>query len=169
MIENILPEIRQIRTEDIPHLIECVRRCYGDSYPSAMMYDPVLLQEALDNKLMYSVVAIGPNGRVIGHCALTFEGPHDHSPEVGKMIVDPDFRGHHIADAMAKERIAIAKELGLSGFWGACVTNHPYSQEEMISLGAVETGTLLGVSEPNTVMEGLQNFSDSRRSVIIAY
>ena len=168
MTNDITPEIRLLKVADIPHLIDCVKRCYGDSYPFHEMYDPVALQKIVDDKLMHSVVAQHPDGHLIGHCALTFDSTSNTSPEAGKMIVDPDFRGHRIAEAMAKKRIDIAKELDLVGFWTDCVTNHPYSQDEMITFGAQETGVLLGAS-PSREMAGLQNFSDTRMSFLSCY
>jgi RimJ/RimL family protein N-acetyltransferase len=168
MTFNITPEIRRLNVKDIPQLIECIRRCYGDSYPFHDMYDPVALQKLVEDKLMYSVVAQHPDGHLIGHCALTFDSTHNAAPEAGKMVVDPDYRGHHIAESMAKMRIDIAKELDLLGFWTDCVTNHPYSQHEMIAFGAHETGVLLGAS-PSREMAGLQNFTDTRMSFLSYY
>jgi len=168
MSNNITPEIRLLKVADIPQLIDCVKRCYGDSYPFHEMYDPVALQKMVDDKHMHSVVAQHPDGHLIGHCALTFDGTNNTTPEAGKMIVDPDFRGHHIAEAMAKKRIEIAQELDLVGFWTDCVTNHPYSQDEMIAFGAQETGVLLGAA-PSREMAGLQNFTDTRMSFLSYY
>jgi len=168
MSNDITPIIRLLKIADIPQLIECVKRCYGDSYPFHEMYDPAALQKMVDAKLMHSVVAQHPDGHLIGHCALTFDGANNTAPEAGKMIVDPDFRGHHIAEAMAKKRIEIAQELDLVGFWTDCVTNHPYSQDEMIAFGAQETGVLLGAA-PSREMVGLQNFTDTRMSFLSCY
>lgn len=162
-------EIRKLVTNDIPQLIECIQRCYGDSYPIKVMYDKEKLTEIINAKQMVSVIAKNDLGQIIGHCALTFEGAHNTSPEAGRMFVDPAYRGHHISEEIAKKRVSLAKELKLIGFWAACVTNHPYSQDEMITLGGNETGALLSVAPPDVVMKGLQNFSDSRRSVITFY
>lgn len=168
MTKDITPEIRPLKIQDIPQLIECIKRCYGESYPFHEMYDPAALQKMVEDKLMYSVVAQHPDGHLIGHCALTFDSAHNTSPEAGKMVVDPDYRGHHIAESMAKMRIDIAKELDLVGFWTDCVTNHPYSQDEMIAFGAQETGILLGAA-PSREMAGLQNFTDTRMSFLSCY
>ena len=168
MANDITPEIRLLTVGDIPQLINCIKRCYGDSYPFHEMYDPAALQKLVDDKLMHSVVAQHPDGHLIGHCALTFDSPSNTAPEAGKMIVDPDFRGHHIAESMAQKRIEIAKELDLVGFWTDCVTNHPYSQDEMIAFGAQETGVLLGAA-PSREMTGLQNFTDTRMSFLSCY
>lgn len=169
MTDNAPLEIRVLQIDDIPHLIECVQRCYGDSYPIKSMYNKEKLSELIHSNQMHSIIAKNQAGQIIGHCALTFEGSRNSSPEAGRMFVDPAYRGHHISETLAKKRLEVAKELSLIGLWAACVTNHPYSQDEMITMGGAETGALLSVSPPDVVMQGLQNFSDSRRSVITFY
>ena len=169
MDTSFTPIISSIALDDIPGLIDCVRRCYGESYDNPMMYDVVQLQDAINNKQMYSVVAKLDDGKVIGHCALSFEGTKNTAPEAGKMIVDPDFRGHHIAELMAKKRIEIAQSLDLPGFWTECVTNHPYSQHEMIAFNAKETGLFISNTPASFSMQGLQNFSDTRMSLLTFY
>lgn len=113
MTNTSSPEITRLKLADLPQLINCVRSCYGESYPNKAMYDINQLEESIESKLMHSVVAKLDNGQIVGHCALTFDGSHNVSPEAGKMMVDPGFRGQHIADMMAKERIEIAQELSL--------------------------------------------------------
>jgi len=169
MDTNLSYKIAPLELYDIPHLIDCVRRCYGESYDSPMMYSVEQLQDAINQKQMYSIVARLDDGRVIGHCALSFDSTENTSPEAGKMIVDPDFRGHHIAELMAKKRIEIAQALDLPGFWTECVTNHPYSQHEMIAFNAKETGLFISNTPASFSMQGLQNFSDTRMSLLTFY
>ena len=169
MNNDISPKIAKLDLADLPQLIDCVRSCYGESYPNTAMYDIELLEEIVENKLMHSVIAKLDNGQIIGHCALTFDGAHNVSPEAGKMMVDPNFRGHHIAEIMAKKRIEIAQELSLPGFWTECVTNHPYSQHEMIAFNAKETGLFIGDVPPTISMKGLENHPDTRMSLLAFY
>lgn len=169
MDTNITPKIAPLELDDIPGLIDCVRRCYGESYDNPMMYDVSQLQDVISKKQMYSVVAKLDDGKVIGHCALSFDGAENTAPEAGKMIVDPDYRGHHIAELMAKKRIEIAQSLDLPGFWTECVTNHPYSQHEMITFNAKETGLFISNTPASFSMQGLQNFSDTRMSLLTFY
>ena len=169
MDTSFTPNIVPLELDDIPHLIDCVRRCYGESYDSPMMYSVEQLKDAVNKKQMYSVVARLDDGRVIGHCALSFDGIENTAPEAGKMMVDPDFRGHHIAELMAKKRIEIAQSLDLPGFWTECVTNHPYSQHEMIAYNAKETGLFISNTPASFSMQGLQNFSDTRMSLLTFY
>jgi RimJ/RimL family protein N-acetyltransferase len=169
MTNTTPPEITRLTLADLPQLINCVRSCYGESYPNKMMYDINQLEECIENKLMHSVVAKRDNGQIVGHCALTFDGAHNVSPEAGKMMVDPNFRGQHIAEKMAKERIEIAQELALPGFWTECVTNHPYSQYEMIAFNAKETGLFIGNTPGTISMKGLENHPDTRMSLLAFY
>lgn len=169
MNNDTSPVITRLDLADLPQLIDCVRRCYGESYPNKVMYDINRLEEIIENKLMHSVVAKLSDGQIIGHCALTFDGAHNVSPEAGKMMVDPNFRGQHIAEIMAKKRIEIAQELSLPGFWTECVTNHPYSQHEMIAFNAKETGLFIGDTPATISMKGLENHPDTRMSLLAFY
>ena len=169
MNNDISPRIDRINMDELPQLIDCVRRCYGESYPNTAMYDLAQIQELIENELMHSVIAKLENGQIIGHCALTFDGKHNVSPEAGKMMVDPNFRGHHIAEIMAKKRIEIAQDLSLPGFWTECVTNHPYSQHEMITFNAKETGLFIGDTPATISMKGLENHPDTRMSLLAFY
>lgn len=169
MPENITPIIAPLELEDIPRLIDCVRRCYGNSYTNPVMYDADKLKTAIETKQIHSVVAKLDSDQIIGHCALTFDDPKNTAPEAGKMMVDPNFRGHRIAELIAKKRIDIAQSLGLAGFWTECVTNHPYSQHEMIAFDAKETGLFIGDIPPTFSMQGLQNNTDTRMSLLAFY
>ena len=169
MDANLTPNIASLELKDIPHLIDCVRRCYGESYPNPIMYDAEKLKAAIETKQIHSVVAKLGSDQIIGHCALTFSDSKNTAPEAGKMMVDPNFRGHHIAELIAKKRIEIAQSLGLAGFWTECVTNHPYSQHEMIAFDAKETGLFIGDIPPTLSMQGLENNTDTRMSLLAFY
>jgi RimJ/RimL family protein N-acetyltransferase len=169
MSETIGPTISILDLKDIPHLIDCVKRCYGDTYPNPIMYDEMLLKQAVQSKKLHSIVAKLGDDQIIGHCALTFSDNRNTAPEAGKMMVDPNYRGHHIAESIAKKRSEIAQSLGLAGFWTECVTNHPYSQHEMISMGAKETGLFIGDIPPSFEMQGIENHADTRMSLLVLY
>jgi hypothetical protein len=162
-------QFNYLQIEDIPKLIECVRRCYGESYPFKQIYSPSALEELVLNQFMHSVVCKDANQNVLGHGALTFSGEENSSPELGKLFVDPDHRGHHIADLLATELFNLAGNLNLPGFWSECVTNHPYSQDVVIAAGGVEVGLLLGDIPATLKMQGENNFSDSRMSLLTYY
>ncbi len=161
--------IRAAEPSDAKAIIEALIRCYGDSYPNLQMYQVDEVKNLIQSQLMHSVIAMSPQGAVAGHCALSYEHPLDQVPEAGKLFVDPEYRGKHLSDMLAKERKKHAKSIGLQGFWAACVTNHPYSQLEMIALGGAETGLLMNGQPKSVHMDGLQNVDDARHSLIPCY
>lgn len=161
--------IRMAEPSDAKEIIDGLIRCYGSSYPNPQMYQVKEVQNLIQSKLMYSVIAIDQQGLIAGHCALSYEHPQDKIPEAGKLFVDPQFRGKHLSDLLAKERNRYAQSLGIQGFWAACVTNHPYSQLEIIAQGGAETGLLINGQPKSVHMDGLQNVVDTRHSLIPFY
>jgi predicted N-acetyltransferase YhbS len=161
--------IRPAEPSDAKAIIEALKRCYGNSYPNSQMYQVDEVKNLIQSQLMHSVIAISSQGTVAGHCALSYEHPLDQVPEAGKLFVDPEYRGKHLSDMLAKERKKHAQFIGLQGFWAACVTNHPYSQLETIALGGAETGLFINGQPKSVHMDGLQNIDDARHSLIPCY
>jgi len=161
--------LREMVAGDVDGLIRCVYRCYGYSYPDDVMYKPSVLRRMLRTGMMKSVVAIGNAGEVVGHCSLTFAHPSDLVPEAGRLVVDPRYRGHQLAARLGKARNNVAVTLGLPGLWSECVTNHVASQRNLLALGGVETGLLIGAGPSDVVMSGLANINDGRRALMPFY
>ena len=158
--------IRKMVASDAINLARCVYRCYGYSYPNSMLYQPKLVAHALHQGLMHSAVAVRSDGEVVGHCALSFSHNGSVIPEVGKLVVDPRYRGHHIADKLALYSKADAKELGLNGYWAACIATHPYSQYDMIASGGGEIGLFINGQPGAVQMEGIQSQAKGRHSLV---
>ena len=162
-------EVREMSPSDAAGLARCVYRCYGYTYLNPMLYRPRQIAAALRTGQMTSVVAVTPDGEVVGHMALTFDHSGDPVPEAGKLVVDPRYRGYHLSDRLAEHRKALAVEMELPGYWMECVTNHPYSQKEALATGGVETGLLLGMTPAGSEMTGVDNFSGGRHALIPCY
>ena len=157
------------RPGDALGLVRCVYRCYGYSYKDSLLYEPRHIAEALRDGRMRSVVAVTADGTVVGHCAVFVERKGDPVPESGRLVVDPRYRGHHLAERMAAARRELAGEQGAVGIWAEAVTNHPSSQREVIKLGGVEVGLLIGGSPAAVRMAGFANPNEGRRSLIVTY
>jgi hypothetical protein len=162
-------EVRAMKAADAIGLVRCVYRCYGYSYKDSLLYEPRHIVEALRDGHMRSVVAVTSDGDVVGHCAVFVERKGDPVPESGRLVVDPRYRGHHLAERMATERRALAAGHEIPGIWAEAVTNHPSSQREVIKLGGVEVGLLVGGSPAAVRMAGFANTNDGRRSLIVTY
>ena len=162
-------EVRAMRPDDAAGLSRCVYRCYGYSYVDPMLYRPRQVRRAMRSGLVDSVVAVTPDGEVVGHCALTYERHGDPVPEAGKLVVDPRYRGHHLSERMAAVRKQEAVDAELAGFWSECVTNHPFSQREVAGTGGSETGLLIGAAPAAVTMAGLDNRTEGRHALITMY
>lgn len=161
--------VREMVAADAVGLARCVYRCYGYSYLDPMMYRPARIRRALGSGAMRSVVAVTADGEVVGHIAVTFERPGDPVPEGGRLVVDPRFRGRHLAERLAAGRAAMVEGLGLPGMWMECVANHPFSQREVLATGGSETGFLVGAQPATVHMEGVPNASRGRHSLVAMY
>ncbi|MFZ4517094.1 MAG: GNAT family N-acetyltransferase [Microthrixaceae bacterium] len=161
--------IRRMVVDDAVGLARCVYRCYGYSYLDPLMYRPRQIRRALRAGTMRSVVAVTADGEVVGHVAVTFERPGDPVPEGGKLVVDPRFRGRHLAERLAHGRAEMVAEMGLAGTWSECVANHPFSQREVLSMGGSETGFLVGAQPATVRMEGVDNAVHGRHSLVAMY
>ena len=161
--------IRQMEGADVVGLIRCIYRCYGYTYPDPAFYEERHVRRMLRSGLLRSIVAQTAHGEIVGHCALVLDGPEDRVPEAGKMIVDPRFRGHHLAERMARLRNEVAIEMGLAGVYCDCVTNHVGSQRAALQRGSVEIGLMIGAVSATTTMAGLPNPDGGRRSLLAMY
>ncbi|MCD9624861.1 GNAT family N-acetyltransferase [Rhabdothermincola salaria] len=162
-------EIRPMAEADAGALVRCVFRCYGYSYKDGSLYEPRSVRRALARGEQVSVVAALPDGEVVGHAAYFFEEPTDRVPEAGRLVVDPRFRGHHLAERLAQLRMAVAGERSIPGLWAECVANHPASQRGVLAVGGAEVGLLIGASPAGVVMAGLANSNEGRRSLVATY
>ena len=158
--------VRLMNEQDAEQLVDLVRKCYGDGYPNKILYRPEEIAAAIRDGLMHSIVSVDPSDRLIGHCALTFSAAGAPVPEAGKMVVDPDCRGQHLSNRLAEHRKTVAIENDLVGYWSECVTNHPFSQHEIIDSGGVETGAFIAKDAPTWHMAGVNNVTDVRLSLM---
>lgn len=162
-------EVRAMEAAECSGLARLVYRCYGYDYPSEDIYFPDRMSPLVQTGLMHSIVVVSPHGDLVGHSSLTRPTSEARIAEAGKLVVDPRYRAHGLAERMTTLRMAEAERLGLAGLWSECVTHHPYSQRNQLKLGARETGVFLGIM-PNTVnMVGIESEQTQRSSLMAMY
>jgi hypothetical protein len=162
-------DIRVMVPEDAPGLIRCIYRCYGYSYPDVSLYDAAYIRRALAAGLMQSIVAVLPDGEIVGHVGYAYEEATDTAPESGRLVVDPRLRGHHLTERLSSVRNEIADLLDVRGMWAKAVTNHPVSQRLGIAVGSVEVGLLLGAQPTEVTQIGQPNPDAGWRSLMLMY
>ena len=149
--QNELPSIPQdveisyrlMRAEDAVAVSRCVYRSYGYTYATDFIYYPELVRERLEKGLVESVVAVAGQ-EIVGHLALVYIEPGDKVADSCMAVVDPRFRGHGIFKNLKSYLLEHARAKGMYGVYSEAVAVHPYTQKGNLSLGAHETGVLIG-------------------------
>lgn len=164
-------EYRQMRPEDAFELARCFYRTYGMSAPAAdeVVYHPERCAERVRVGLHLGTVAVTPQGRIIGHTALERESLDDPIAIGGYLVVDPEYRGHGIAERITEIRFREGPSLGLRGMLAMAVTVHTASQKTSLANGGHEVGVLLAAQEARIVMRGIGGKQRHERHSIVAF
>lgn len=161
-------EVRELTPDDAEALTALVRRCYGDSYDAAWVYDPTEIGRRITRGVLHSTVGLADGGELVAHVGLVRTRPDDDVAESGQAVVDPEFRGHHLFTLLKRRAADWATRTGLFGLYSEATAAHPYSQRANVALGAVETGVLLGYI-PASVEYTAIDARAHRQSVVLFY
>jgi serine/threonine-protein kinase RsbW len=161
-------DVRFLDPEDAEAFTRLVRRCYGDSYDAAWVYDPDEVAARLRQGTLWSTVGVADDGDVVAHVGLARRRADDDVAESGQAVVDPEYRGRHLFTLLKHRAAERARERGLFGLYSEATAAHPYSQRANVALGAVETGLLLGYI-PATVEYEAIDARPHRQSVVLYY
>jgi anti-sigma regulatory factor (Ser/Thr protein kinase) len=162
--------VRLMRPDETVSLARCAYRCYGYTYATDNFYFPERVREMVESGVMISVVAINPEGDIIGHLAVVKDTPEALIGESGQAIVDPRYRGNGFHKQMGFLLASINKEAGMIGTFGEAVTVHPYSQKSALTRGYSEMGILLGYVPTTMYFKKIQEEKAlKRRPVLLMY
>jgi len=167
--EDIPITIRLMRPDDTVDLARCVYRCYGYTYANENVYFPDKVREFLESGLLISHIALSPEGEIIGHIAVQKEYPEAVIGERGQAVVDPRYRGHGLLKKMVSASVAHGKDMGMYGMYSEGVTVHTFSQKAALSIGARETGVLLGFTPATMSFKKIKEERQQRQAAILLY
>jgi anti-sigma regulatory factor (Ser/Thr protein kinase)/GNAT superfamily N-acetyltransferase len=165
--KDISIKIRLMEPDDSIGLARCVYRCYGYTYANGDVYFPERVRELLESGLLISHIVLGADDEIIGHIAIRKEYPDAVIGERGQAVVDPRYRGHGLLKKMVSSSIAHARELGMYGTYSEGVTVHTFSQQAAISMGAHETGVLLGFTPATMSFKKIEERERQQRQAAI--
>jgi serine/threonine-protein kinase RsbW len=167
-MEDAGVDIRFLAPEGAEGFTRLVRRCYGDSYDAAWVYDPDAIAARLRAGTLRSTVGVTVDGELVAHVGLARKTPADDVAESGQAVVDPEYRGRHLFTMLKQTAAERAQHDGLFGLYSEATAAHPYSQRANVALGAVETGLLLGYI-PGSVEYTAIDAQAHRQSVVLFY
>jgi hypothetical protein len=143
-------QIRPLTAADAAELSACFRRCYGDSYVPAFFYDPAEIRARSAAGRLESLVAITPNGEIVGHMALLRPHANALTVELGSAIVDPRYRRHGLLARLGMGLVDLARSAGAVGYHHYQTTAHAIIQRAAGDAGGVETGVMLAYIPADT-------------------
>jgi anti-sigma regulatory factor (Ser/Thr protein kinase) len=161
--------IRLMRPDETVSLARCAYRCYGFTYSTDNLYFPERVREMVESGIMVSVVAVDPQGEVIGHFAVVKESPEALVGETGQAIVDPRYRSQGILKKMGIFLSNLNQSAGMLGTYSEVVTVHPYSQKSGLSRGYLEMGVLLGFTPASMYFKDIQRKGDAKRRPVVLF
>ena len=161
--------VRLMEPADAVGVARCVYRSYGYTYGTDDIYFPDREMELLRSGLLTSCVAITPEGEIIGHMAMNRDQPDAKVGETMQAVVDPRYRGRGLLARMKTILADHAREAGMHGVYSEAVAVHPYSQKGNISLGAYETGFLLGFTPATMFFKQIQEECEEQRQTVVLF
>lgn len=161
--------IRRLRPDDAEQLVDCFRRCYGETYVADAFYDPLRLAERVAAQQLRSVVAVDRADGIVGHMGLTIRERPSLTVDAGNTVVDPRCRGQNLAARLAAELVTLCREEGFVGFHHYPTTAHPVMQRLAVAGGGVETGVMLGYIPAGTDYRELAGSAALRLAVVVVY
>ncbi len=123
-----LYHIQRFRPEHAAGVANCFFDVYGNSYPTAFVYEPKRLIELNESGELISIVAVShETGEVVGHCSAQRCYPNG-SAESGLAVVKRAHEGHFLLAQMAKCLEKEAIQNGVRCMVSHEVTSHRASQ-----------------------------------------
>ena len=163
------PEIRTLGEDDVPALIACTRRCYGESYPEPGFYEASYIRSELRARRLLSVGAL-VDSRVVGHLGMRIPISGDSVAETIAGMVDPDYRGLGLMSAMGSQMSADYDKFGIVATRHIATGAHDRTQRNIVSSGGVATGVLLGHIPAGTHYRGIEHgFGDARIAAVVYF
>lgn len=164
-------QYRDMTPDDAFAVATCFYRTYGFTAPIAdeVIYHPDRFAALVRSGLHLGTVAALPDGTIVGHIAVTREHLDDRVGIGGFLVVNPEFRGHGIADQLSDRKKTRAQQAGMLGLLGMAVTVHTASQKTNLREGGREVGVLLAAQEDRIVMRGIAADARHERHSVVPF
>ena len=161
-------DVRRMRPEEAVQVAQLIYRTYGMTYFNKDVYYPERIAAHNAHGDVISVVAVGEDGRVAGHCALErrANGP---VAEVGQAAVDPTHRGRGLLDRMKSALEAEARSLGMVGWFADAVAVHTMTQQSNAHHGGHVCGIDLAVSPKSEAFRQISAEQTQRVSCVLYF
>lgn len=168
----LAPEQHYVVRRFVPSDARSVERAffltYGYNYPFNAVYEPERLCALNAQGRFVSIVAVGEDGEVAGHAALRRENGSP-TADFCSAVVLPAHRGRNLLQRLVEECEREAARIGLSGYYGEPVTDHPRTQQTLEHAGAIPCGITLGEYPKNFLAKHMDLSTTTQRQSVLLY
>jgi anti-sigma regulatory factor (Ser/Thr protein kinase) len=160
--------VRRMKPEEAVQVSQLMYRTYGTTYFNKDVYYPDRIAAQNQQETLISVVAVGEDGHVAGHCALerNQDGP---VAEIGQAAVDPAHRSRGLLDQMKNALETSARTLGLIGWFADAVSVHTFTQQSNAHHGGHVCGVDLAVSPKSEAFRNIADKQPQRVSCVLYF
>jgi anti-sigma regulatory factor (Ser/Thr protein kinase) len=160
--------VRRMNPEEAAQVSQLIYRTYGTTYFNEDVYYPERIASQNLHEKLLSVVVVGEDGRLAGHCALERDqkGP---VAELGQAAVDPAHRGRGLLDRMKDALEIEARALNLIGWYADAVSVHTFTQQSNAHHGGHVCGVDLAVSPKTETFRDIAGEQPQRVSCVLYF
>jgi anti-sigma regulatory factor (Ser/Thr protein kinase)/GNAT superfamily N-acetyltransferase len=161
--------VHLLRPSEALEVARSAYKAYGYTYSNEHIYYPDRLVELNESGQLISATAVTADGKLAGHCAISWSGPGSQSAEIGQAVVKPEFRGQGCLLSLTEFLINEAKSRGITGLYVRAVTSHIFSQLVATQLGFTASAILLGYAPADVKFRGIKEELSQRETFVVQF
>lgn len=160
--------IRRFEPSDAAAVARAFYLTYGYHYDFPAVYEPRRLTALNAEDRYISIVAVGEDGEIAGHYALSREENQPIGDGCGAIVL-PAHRGRDLLNQLRKGMEAEAQRLGLAAYFSEPVTDHARTQHASETFGAKATAITLGCAPQSFLAKHMELSTTSQRQSTMLY
>ena len=160
--------IRPMKPEEAVEVSKCAYQCYGYTYEDYIYY-PERVAAMNEDGLLYSLVAVTEDNRIMGHSAMKRERADAAVAECGVAFIYPEFRRLGLFTKFNGLFIEHAGKIGLQGLFGRAATSHVASQRMSAGHGYKDCGIYLGIYFDDVNFKKIAGQRSQRESCVLSF
>jgi anti-sigma regulatory factor (Ser/Thr protein kinase) len=160
--------IRRFKPADAPSLARAFYLTYGYNYDFPAVYEPRRLVALNASGRYISTVAVGEDGEIAGHYALSREPDQPIGDGCGAIVL-PAHRGRDLLNKLREGMEKEAQHVGLEAYFSEPVTDHGRTQHASESFGAKATAITLGCAPRSFLAKHMELSATSQRQSTMLY
>lgn len=160
--------VRRFEPADAAAVARAFYLTYGYHYDFPAVYEARRLTALNAEDRYISIVAVGEDGEIAGHYALSREAGQPIGDGCGAIVL-PAHRGRDLLNQLRKGMEAEAQRLGLAAYFSEPVTDHGRTQHASETFGAKATAITLGCAPRSFLAKHMELSTTSQRQSTMLY